>query len=102
MLNAGTILIADDVEANRTLLIRLLTLDGYVVQTAADGATALEMVRQEPPDLVLTDVLMPRSNGFDLCRQLKSDRATRLIPVILVTSLREREDRIEGINAGAD
>jgi putative two-component system response regulator len=102
MRNAGRILVADDVKANCDLLIGLLTRDGYSVQCAGDGAAALELIRQEPPDLVLSDVLMPVVDGFDLCRQIKADRATRLIPVVLVTSLSEREDRIEGINAGAD
>ena len=102
MPSPNRILIADDVPANRTLLTRLLTHEWYEVRAAPDGAMALDMVRQQPPDLVLSDVLMPGMNGFDLCRQLKADRATRLIPVVLVTALRERDDRLEGINAGAD
>jgi putative two-component system response regulator len=100
--NAGKILIADDVAANRDLLAGLLTREGYTVRTAADGAEAMLMIRDELPDLILSDVLMPKMNGFELCRHLKSERATRLIPVVIVTSLAEREDRIEGINAGAD
>jgi putative two-component system response regulator len=96
------ILVADDIEANRELLAALLARDGYTVVTAADGAAALAEVEREPPDLVLTDVMMPELNGFELCRRLKQQRATRLIPVVLVTALNERQDRIEGINAGAD
>lgn len=102
MRDTGKILIADDVAANRNLLAGLLTRDGYTVRTAADGASALQMIRDETPDLILSDVLMPGMNGFELCREVKSNRATRLVPVVLVTSLSERQDRIEGINAGAD
>ncbi len=102
MRSAGTIVVADDVQANLDLLSGLLTRDGYAVHTASNGAAALELVRQENPDLVLSDVMMPELNGFELCRQLKGHDATRLVPVVLVTSLGESEDRIEGINAGAD
>ncbi|MBI4264646.1 MAG: response regulator [Acidobacteria bacterium] len=98
----GTIVVADDVQANVDLLTGLLTREGYAVLPALDGAAALELVQRESPDLVLSDVLMPKLSGFDLCRRLKEERATRLIPVVLVTALGEREDRIEGINAGAD
>lgn len=99
---AGTIVVADDIGANLDLLARLLVRDGYTVHTAPDGGAALELVRRLAPDVVLSDVVMPVVNGFDLCRRLKSDPATRLIPVVLVTALSEREDRIKGIEAGAD
>ena len=102
MRDTGKILIADDVAANRNLLAGLLTRDGYTVRCAVDGAAALEMIRDDVPDLILSDVLMPGMNGFELCREIKSHHATRLVPVVLVTSLSERQDRIEGINAGAD
>jgi putative two-component system response regulator len=100
--SAGRVLVADDLEANRDLLVGLLTRDGYAVTTANDGAAALAAIEREPPDLVLSDVMMPHVTGFELCRRLKGNPDTRLIPVVLVTSLRDREDRIEGINAGAD
>jgi len=102
MKNAGTIVVADDLQANVGLLTRLLARDGYTVHAALDGGVALELVEREKPDLVLSDVMMPVLNGFDLCRRLKSDRSTRLIPVVLITALGEQEIRIEGINAGAD
>jgi putative two-component system response regulator len=102
VMRTDRILIADDVAANRALLETLLTRDGYSVETVSDGPAALEAVHREPPDLVISDVLMPRMNGFEVCHRLKQDRATRLIPVILVTSLSERDDRVKGINAGAD
>lgn len=98
----GTVVVADDVQANVDLLTGLLVRDGYTVHAALDGGAALELVEREKPDLVLSDVLMPVLNGFDLCRRLKGNQLTRLIPVVLVTSLAEREDRIQGIEAGAD
>jgi len=100
--HAGTIVVADDLEANLDLFTRLLTRDGYTVYGARDGAAALELVVRHSPDLVLSDVVMPNIDGFELCRRIKADTATRLTPVVLVTSLGEREDRIKGINAGAD
>ena len=102
MKTSGRILIADDVKANRNLLARLLTHEGYAVTAVPDGAAAIQAIATERPDLVLTDVLMPHVDGFELCRHVKGDPDTRLIPVVLVTSLSDREDRIEGINAGAD
>jgi len=102
MKKAGTVVVADDIQANLALLTSLLLRDSYTVHTALDGGAALKLVEREKPDLVLSDVLMPVLNGFDLCRRLKSDRTTRLIPVVLVTALGERESRIEGIDAGAD
>jgi putative two-component system response regulator len=96
------VVVADDLEANLDLIGGMLTRDGYAVHTAPDGEAALALIHELKPDLVISDVLMPRMSGFELCRRLKQDRATRLVPVVLVTSLGEREDRIEGINAGAD
>jgi putative two-component system response regulator len=96
------VVVADDVQANLDLIAGFLTRDGFAVHTAPDGEAALELVHARRPDIVISDVVMPKLNGFDLCRRLKQDRSTRLIPVVLVTSLGEREDRIEGINAGAD
>jgi putative two-component system response regulator len=102
MRGAGTILVAEDDEAIRLLMSEFLSREGYAVRAVADGSAALEAVSRELPDLILTDVMMPGLNGFELCRRLKSDRATRLVPVVLVTSLNAREDRLEGITAGAD
>jgi DNA-binding response OmpR family regulator len=96
------VLVVDDAPANVALLQQLLTRDGYRVITAMDGADALELIEVDPPDLVLTDVVMPRRDGVDLCRTLKANPATRLIPVVLITSLHGREDRLRGIDAGAD
>jgi putative two-component system response regulator len=99
---AGRILVVDDIEANRALVRALLMRDGYHVDLVADGVTALASIRRQPPDLILLDVMMPTPNGFDVCRLLKADAATRLIPVVLITALQQSEDRIEGFDAGAD
>ncbi|MFN3353722.1 MAG: PleD family two-component system response regulator [Brevundimonas sp.] len=96
------ILVVDDVPANVRLLEAKLTLDYYDVLTAADGPTALRIAKAELPDIVLLDVMMPGMDGFEVSRRLKADPATRHIPVILVTALDGREDRIQGLEAGAD
>jgi putative two-component system response regulator len=96
------IVVADDVQANLDVIAGFLQRDGFQVHTAVDGEQALDLVYELQPDLVLSDVMMPKVNGFELCRRLKQDRSTRLIPVVLVTALGEREHRLEGINAGAD
>jgi putative two-component system response regulator len=98
----GTILVADDQGANRELLEELLTTQGFKVITVSDGADALEQLRRTQVDVVLLDVMMPHLNGFEVCERIKSDPSTYLIPVILVTALSGKEDRIEGIKAGAD
>src|SRR5712675_935386 len=96
------ILIVDDAEGNRALLSRLLVADGHWVYTAKDGEEALERIAQDPVDLVLLDVMMPRVNGFDVCRELKQHPATRLVPVVLITALQDSESKVRGIEAGAD
>lgn len=98
----GTILVVDDSPVNAYLLTRLLVRDGHSVRTASNGEEALEIVAQDPPDLVLMDVMMPRKDGFETCRTLKRQAATRLIPVVLVTSLQDTRNRIRGLEAGAD
>jgi putative two-component system response regulator len=102
MRQPGTVLVVDDLDDTRELVTELLTRAGYTVLAAADGAEALEAIERALPDLVLSDVMMPNVNGFELCRRLKAVAATRLIPVVLVTALNERQDRLEGITAGAD
>jgi putative two-component system response regulator len=98
----GTILVADDQAANRELLEELLTSQGFKVITVSDGAAALEEMTRTQIDLVLLDVMMPRLNGFQTCEKLKANPDTYLIPVILVTALSDKQDRIEGIKSGAD
>jgi response regulator RpfG family c-di-GMP phosphodiesterase len=87
---------------NVQLLTGLLTPRGYEVHTAADGLAALEKISQEKVDLVLLDVMMPEVNGFDVCRWLKEQEQFRDIPVVMITALNSTQDRIQGIEAGAD
>ena len=97
-----TLLIADDDTANRDLLSGLLNAEGYNVTCVRDGEEALRVVRNEPVDLALLDVMMPGKSGFSACLTIKSQPETRLIPVILVTGLTSPDDRIQGIMCGAD
>ena len=98
----GRIVVADDMAPLLETLSETLRTDGYEVFSAADGEEAMALVRTESPDLVLTDINMPSLNGIELCRRLKDDPATRLIPVMLLTGLDGRADRLAGIDAGAD
>src|SRR6202043_359954 len=98
----GTILVADDQAANRELLEELLSAEGYKVATVSNGAAALEQLSIVPIDVVLLDVMMPDLTGFTVCEKIKANPDTYLIPVILITALSDKQDRIEGIRAGAD
>ena len=100
--SSGTILVADDQAPNRELMEELLTAQGFKVIVVEDGAQALDCLSRIPVDLVLLDVMMPHLNGFEVCQKIKSSPDTDLIPVILVTALFDKQDRIEGITAGAD
>jgi cyclic di-GMP phosphodiesterase len=99
---AGRILVVDDVAGNVKLARSVLECDGYQVTGVSGGEEALEAVANDHPDLILMDVMMPGLNGFEACRQLKSQLSTRLIPVVLVTALRNSRDRIQGFEVGAD
>jgi len=99
--SAPEILVAEDNADMRRLLAFLLGRE-YRVRLARNGREALDAVRAHPPDLVLTDVMMPEMSGIELCRTLKADPATRGIPVVLVTSKAEREMKLEGLELGAD
>jgi putative two-component system response regulator len=96
------VLVVDDVAANRDLIEGLLDGRGYDVHQARDGSEALAMVRASQPDVVLLDIDMPIMDGISVCRAIKGDPATRLIPVVLVTAASDRETRIRGLDAGAD
>jgi putative two-component system response regulator len=99
---AERILIVDDELAARTALGVLLRREGYEVYEASDGASALAACASFRPDLVLLDILMPGMSGFEVCRRIKATPETRLTPVVLITGLSATEDRIQGINAGAE
>ncbi len=98
----GTILVADDQASNRELLEELLTPQGFKVISVPDGTTALLKLAETQVDLVLLDVMMPQLNGFEVCEKIKTDPGTYLIPVVLITALSDKQDRIEGIKVGAD
>ncbi|MZP28506.1 SpoIIE family protein phosphatase [Heliobacterium undosum] len=100
--SSAQILVVDDVVTNVELMRLQLTRAGYQVLTAFNGEQALESIKRTLPDLILLDVMMPGMNGFEVCAKLKEDPHTQLIPVVLVTALHEVEDRIKGIEAGAD
>ena len=99
---SARILVVDDIDSNVRLLEAKLSSEYYEVLTASDGPTALAIAASELPDIVLLDVMMPGMDGFDVCRRLKADPATRHVPVVLVTALDGRADRVAGLEAGAD
>jgi putative two-component system response regulator len=96
------ILVVDDHAASRMTAVALLAVEGYEVVEAESGVMALELVTRSQPDLILLDVMMPGMDGFEVCRQLKQEEQTRLIPVIFITALNDRRSRIRGIEAGGD
>jgi len=96
------ILVVDDQRSNLELMAGVLKARGYDVLTAADGEAALEQVREAGPDIVVSDILMPGLDGYELCRRLRASPATALLPVVLVTSLDPQGERMRGIEAGAD
>ncbi len=96
------ILIVDDVAANLRLLEARLSAEYYQVATAQDGHDAIRLAKTWQPDLILLDVMMPEMDGFQTCRALKHDGITRHIPVVMVTSLGQNEERVRGLEAGAD
>ena len=99
---APLILVVDDNQDNTLLMWELLTSRGYRVDTAGSAEEAEDKIDAQIPDLLLLDVVMPGKSGYQLCRQLKDDPETRLIPVVMITGLSDREDKVRGIEAGAD
>lgn len=96
------ILIVDDVLPNRKLLQAKLEREYFDVLSAASGAEALEIIGREQPDIVLLDVMMPEMDGLEVCRRIKRNPDTAYLPVVLVTALDQPEDRVAGLQAGAD
>jgi adenylate cyclase len=96
------LLVVDDMPVNVKLLADLLTVKGYDVVTAANGAEALAKVEKDQPGLVLLDVMMPGMSGYDVCRKIRENPATAMLPVIMVTALDPTQERVKGIEAGAD
>jgi class 3 adenylate cyclase len=97
----GLVLVVDDEEANRMLLADSLETHGYEIIEAENGEQALQKIAQRSPDVILLDVMMPRMDGFEVCRRLKKDPLTAHIPILIVTALSERMERMMGIAAGA-
>ncbi len=96
------VLVVDDEATNIKLLTTMMRSEGYEVASAADGQEALAQVAAATPDLILLDVMMPERDGYDVCRQLKQQPETRLVPIVLITALGKEEHRLAGIEAGAD
>jgi putative two-component system response regulator len=99
---APRILVVDDQPSIAGLMSQLLTMRGYDVTTASNAEQAEAEVRKQLPDLILSDVMMPGKSGYDFCRGLKENPATRLIPFVLITGLSDSSDKVRGIEAGAD
>ncbi len=100
--HAARILIVYDERHNRQLLEIMLAPDGYLLLTAASGEEALASVAEQPPDLILLDIMMPSMDGYEVVRRIKADLVTKNIPVIMVTALDDRNARMRGLNAGAE
>src|ERR1039457_6588907 len=98
----GFVLVVDDEEQNRTLLRDPLEACGYEVTEAENGMQALQKVAEHPPDVILLDVMMPKMDGFGVCRRLKTDSKTAHIPILMVTALSDRKERLMGIAVGAN
>jgi len=99
---SGRVLVVDDVEANVKLLEAKLSSEYFDVLSAYNGRSALEIAASELPDVILLDVMMPRMDGFEVCRQLKANRRTADVPVVMVTALSDVANRLRGLEAGAD
>jgi len=99
---AFRVLVVDDDPDMAAYLARLLESEGLAAETVNNGDAAMVYVMSTPPDLVLLDIMMPGTDGFEICARLKADTATAMIPVVLVTALEDQQSRVRGIKAGAD
>ncbi|MDB9457586.1 response regulator [Dolichospermum circinale CS-1225] len=97
-----TVLIVEDSSSQRMIITKLLKASGLAVTQAVDGVEALQVIQDTPPDLVVLDIFMPRMNGYELCRYLKSDPKTKNIPVLMCSSKSTEFDRYWGMKQGAD
>jgi adenylate cyclase len=102
MTSPDKVLVVDDTPHNVKLLADLLGVKGYAVTTATSGEEALAKVAADQPDIILLDIMMPGLSGYDVCRRLRADPETALLPIVLVTSLDPQGERVKGIEAGAD
>ena len=99
---SARVLVVDDTTVNLKLLADLLGAKGYTVTTATSGAEALARIEADPPDLVLLDVMMPGMSGYEVCRKIRDNPSTAMLPVVMVTALDPSQERVKGIEAGAD
>ncbi len=99
--NAPEILIVDDMPDNVQIISLMLKTKGYKVRSALNGKLALQIVRDNPPDLILLDVNMPEMNGYEVCERLKADDKSKEIPVIFITGLTETADMVKAFSIGA-
>src|SRR5437773_12467372 len=99
---SGRVLVVDDVEANVKLLEAKLSSEYFDVLCAYNGRSALQIADSELPDVILLDVMMPRMDGFEVCRRLKANPRTADVPVVMVTALSDVANRLRGLEAGAD
>lgn len=99
-ISSSRILIVDDNTANIDVMLTFLEMEGYEISIATSGTMAIRVARHDKPDLILLDVMMPELDGFETCRQLKSDPITSATPVIFVTAKKETSDIIEGFKCG--
>ncbi|HYW17983.1 MAG TPA: response regulator [Nodularia sp. (in: cyanobacteria)] len=98
----STVLIVEDSMAQREIMTDLLKASGFTVTHAKDGIEALEVIETDTPDLVILDIVMPRMNGYELCRRLKSHPKTQNVPVVICSGNSEEFDRYWGMKQGAD
>ncbi len=96
------VLIVDDNKENLDLVTYFLKPQNYQLLTAGDGETALELVNRETPDIILLDIMLPKMSGFEVCEKIKKNPATRFIPIVMITALKELKDKIRALEAGAD
>ncbi len=96
------ILVVDDEVSNREIISQFLKMEGFQVITAMDGIEALEKLYNESPDLVLLDLILPKLDGYEVCRRIKSNSETVFLPVVMITALKGAEERIKGVQVGAD
>jgi len=102
MTGQAKILVVDDTPKNVKLLEEVLKAKGYAVITANSGPEALDKVAKEPVDLILLDVVMPEMSGYEVCLKIRGNPETTLMPIVMVTALDPNEERIKGIESGAD
>ena len=102
MAEPSKVLVVDDTPLNVKILADLLAFNGFAVCTASSGAEGLAKIAAEHPDLVLLDVMMPGMNGYEVCREIRANEATRMLPVLMVTALDPTKERTRGLEAGAD